>query len=75
MHNLYEWEMSQKLPVYGFKRVEENISLFSEDFREKYTEDSGEVYILEVDIQYPEKLVDLHNNLPVWSERMKIEKL
>ena len=28
-----------------------------------------------VDVQYPEKLHELHNDLPVLLERMKIEKV
>ena len=32
------------------------------------------VIFLETDIQYPEKLNDLHNDLPFLPERMKIEK-
>ena len=30
--------------------------------------------MLEVDVQYPEKLLELHHDLPFFSERMKIEK-
>ena len=54
--------MSQTLPVYGFKWVE-NASQFIEDVTENCTEDSGEGYFLEVDFQYPEKLDDLHIDL------------
>ena len=32
-------------------------------------------YSLDNDIQYPEKLPDLHNDLPFLQERMKIEKV
>ena len=35
----------------------------------------GEGYFLEIDIQYLEKLLELHNDLPFLAERMKIEKL
>ena len=65
--------MSQTLPVYGFKWVE-NASQFIEDVTENCTEDSGEGYFLEVDFQYPEKLDDLHIDLFFQSQRMKIEK-
>ena len=40
-----------------------------------YTEESGDRYFLEVDVQYPEKLHDLHNDLPFLPYRMKIEKV
>ena len=37
-------------------------------------EESDDGYLLEVDIQYPEKLQELHDDLPFLPERMKIEK-
>ena len=39
-----------------------------------YSEESDEGYFLEVDIQYSESLHECHNDLPFFSERMKIEK-
>ena len=38
-------------------------------------EEKDEGYFLEVDIQYPEKLHELHNQFPFLPERMKIEKI
>ena len=64
--------MSQKLSVAGFKWVK-NTSQFSKDFIENYNEDSDQRYFLEVDIQYPEKLHELHDS-PFLLERIKIEK-
>ena len=32
-------------------------------------------FSLEVDVQYPEKLHDNHNDLPFFSEKMKFEKI
>ena len=43
--------MSQKLPVNGFKWVE-NLLEFNEDFIKKYNEDSNTGYFLEVDVEY-----------------------
>ena len=40
-----------------------------------FIEKSDEGYFLEVDVQYLEKLHELHNYLPFLSERMKIEKV
>ena len=40
------------------------ISKFHESFIKSYNEESGQGYILEVDLQYPEKLHNLHNDLP-----------
>ena len=58
----------------GFKWVE-NTFQFSKDFIQNYNEDSDKSYFLEVSIQYPEKLYDLHNDLPLLPERMKVEKV
>ena len=46
VNNLYEWAMSQKLPVIGFKWVEET-SLINEGFIESYNEQSNEGYGLQ----------------------------
>ena len=71
--NLYGWAMSQKLPVNNFVWIEDT-SQFNEDFIKNYNKETDEGYFLEVDAQYLEKLHDLHNNLPFFPERMKIEK-
>ena len=60
--------MSQRLPVDGFKWVE-NTSQFSKNFIENYNEDKDEGYFLEVDVQYPRKLHELHNNLPFFLKK------
>ena len=49
-------------------------SQFNKDFIKKYNEESDEGYFLKVDIQYPEKLCELHNDLPFLPE-MKFEKV
>ena len=65
--------MSQKLPVNTFEWMEDT-SQFNEDFIKNYNEESNEVYFLEADVQYLEKLHHFHNDLPFLSERMKSEK-
>ena len=40
-----------------------------------YHEESDEGYFLEVDVQYLEKLLELHNDIPFSPERKKIEKV
>ena len=65
--------MSQKLPVNGFKWVN-NTSKIDEAFIKNYDEDSDKGYILEVDVKYPRKLHDLHSDLPFLPKRMKIDK-
>ena len=74
VNNLYERAVSQKLSVNGFKWVE-HLSEFDECFIKSCNEKSKEGCFLEVDIQNPEELHELHNDLPLLPERMKIEKV
>ena len=62
-NNLYGWAMSQKLPVDGFKWIED-VSEIDEDFIRNYDENSDIGYFLKVDIEYPKELHDLHSDLP-----------
>ena len=73
VNNLYEWAMSEEVPVNGFRCVEET-SLFNESFIENYNEESNEGYFLDGDGYYSEKLHELPNDLPFLPERMKIHK-
>ena len=66
--------MSKKLPVNNFEWIE-GTSQFNEDFIKNFHEKRGKEYFLQVDVQYPEMLHDLHNDLPFLPERMKIEKV
>ena len=54
--------------------MEKNVSNFDEDFIKNYDEDRNKEYILEVDIEYPKDLHNLHTDLLFLSERMKIKK-
>ncbi|XP_068675675.1 uncharacterized protein [Montipora foliosa] len=66
-NNLYGWAMSQYLPTGGFKWMTEkqidNIDLT------KYKDNSKKGLILEVDLEYPEKL---HNDYPLGPEKVKV---
>ena len=73
-NNLCGWAMSQEIPVNKFKWIEDT-SPFNKDFIKNYNEESDEGYFLEVDVQYPEKLHKIHNDLPFLSERMKLGKI
>ena len=66
--------MSQKLSVNDFKWVGDT-SEFNEDFIKSCNAESDEGYFLKVDVKYPENLHNLHNDLPLLPERMKIEKV
>ena len=74
LNNLYGWAMSQKLSVDNIEWTKDT-SQFNEDSIKKYNKVSNEGYFLEVDVQYFEKLHDLHNDLSFLPERMKIEKV
>ena len=74
VNNLFGRAMSQKHPVINFEQIEDT-SLFNEDSIKNHNEESDEGYFLEVDVQYLEKLHELHNYLPSLPERMKIEKV
>ena len=50
-----------------------NVSKFDEDFIKNNNEDSNKGYILEVDVEYPKHLLNLHSHLPFLAERMKIK--
>ena len=63
--------MSQKLLVTDFKGVEKTPE-FNEDCINIYNEDSDIGYFIEADVQYPEKLHELHNDLPFLPERVNV---
>ena len=69
-NNLYGWAMSQALPVHGFRWLEkeefEHLNINS------VSDDSEDGYILEVDIDYPLELHDLHNEYPLSPVKMKV---
>ena len=71
VNNLYGWAMSQKLPVNNFEWIKDP-SQFKEDFiktiMKKVIKD------IFFDVQYLEKLHELHNDLRFLPDRVKIEK-
>ena len=76
-NNLYGWVMSKKLPVNGFKWIDNNKTanpIINEDFTKNYDENNDKGYIFEVDVKYPKRLHDLHSDLPFLSERMEVNK-
>ena len=73
-NNLYGWAMSQKLPVNNLEWIKDT-SQFNEDSIKNYNVESDEGYFLEVDVQFLEKLHEIHNDLPFLPERMKIQKV
>ena len=61
-NNLYGWAMSQKLPVDGFKWVKD-LSKLNESFIKNYDKNSDKGYFLEVEVEYPKKIFNLHSDL------------
>ena len=61
MNNLYIWAMSEYLPYGGFKWLK-NTDKFD---KMSISEKSPIGYILEVDLEYPGELHELHNNFPL----------
>ena len=71
-NNLYGWAMSQKLPVHTFdwltdKEIKNLFKVQVVQFWEKTP------CILEVDLEYPEELHDLHNDYPLCPERVECD--
>ena len=57
------------------KQAIRDSSQFHEDYKKNYNKESVEGYFFKVDVQYPEKLYRLYNNLTFFPGRMKIEKV
>ena len=66
--------MSLKLPLGGFN-WDEATSQFNEDFINICNTNSHIGYFIEADFQYPEKLLELYNDLSFLPEKIGIEKV
>ena len=71
-NNLYGWAMSQYLPTGNFKWMSDR-EIKQIDLG-KYKADGKKGLILEVDLEYPQELHDLHNDYPVCPEKVKVSK-
>ena len=73
-NNRYGWAMSQPLLLNNFEWMTENDL---SNWRQ-FSDQEGKGCILEVDLEYPKELHNLHNDLPLAPERVvvnKVEKL
>ena len=59
-NNLYGWAMSQPLPYSGFKWLTQN-----DQKHGRLKRKNGKGWILEVDLEYPKELHELHNDYPL----------
>ena len=66
INNQYGLSMCQSLPYGGFEWTDKNIDVMS------IAIDSTKGYILEVDLEYPECLHDLHKDLPFCPEHKSV---
>ena len=71
--NLYGCAMSEMLPTHGFKW------LTDKEINNLYNNQVVQIWektpcILEVDLEYPKELHDLHNDYPLCPERVKCDK-
>ena len=70
MNNLYGCAMSQYLPYVNFKWVKNIDEIKQKLMNIKSNNSTG--YILEVDLEYPEELHDIHNYYPLAPEKINI---
>ena len=81
-NNLYGWAMTQQLPTHGFswmKSITKEKVMDILDNANHSMFNKGKIgYIFEVDLEYPKKLWDSHNDYPLAPEKMivnGVEKL
>ena len=67
-NNLYGWAMSQPLPISEFKWEDNLDDIILEDYV-----DGPRGLVLEVDLEYPQDLHDLHNGYPLAPEGVEVE--
>ena len=72
MNNLYGHAMSQYLPYANFKWVKNIDKIKQKLMNIKSNSSTG--YILEVDLEYPQELHDIHNDYPLAPEKINIPK-
>ena len=69
MNNLYGWAMSEYLPYEGFEWLK-NVDKF--EVTNLISVKSLIGYLLEVDLEYPNELHELHNGYPLTPEKLAV---
>ena len=73
-NNLYGWAMCESLPVGNFKMYDNNLDKIVTQLQ-NWKSNSKKGYIIEVDLEYPKELHDLHNSYPLAPEKIKVDKI
>jgi hypothetical protein len=74
-NNLYGHSMSQYLPIRNFKWLkDEEIDQIDSQWVKNISDESDTGYILEVDLDYPDHLHDLHNSYPFCIDKRKVSR-
>ena len=68
-NNLYGYAMSKFLPTCGFKCIDPKESDLN-----KCTSNSSKRCVLEVDLEYPKELRELHNDYPLAADKKEIKR-
>ena len=75
-NNLYGWAMSQPLPTNGFKWMtnltKDKLMEILEKTNHSMLNRGKKGYIFEVDLKYPKKLWETHNDYPLAPEKMNV---
>ncbi|CAH3171136.1 unnamed protein product [Porites lobata] len=75
-NNLYGWAMSQNLPTDGFKWMrnltKDKLMEIIEKTNHSMLNRGRKGYIFEVDLEYPSKLWETHNDYPLAPEKMNV---
>ena len=72
MNNLYGCAMRQYLPISNFKWVKNIDKIKQKLMNIKNNSSTG--YVLEVDLEYPQKLRDTHNDYPLAPKKLIYQK-
>ena len=70
MNNLYGCAMRQYLPISNFEWVKNIHKIEQKLMNIKHNCSTG--YVLEVDLEYPQELHDIHNDYPLAPEKINI---
>ena len=68
-NNLYVYAMSKFLPTSGFIWIDPK-----EFHLNKYTNNSSKGCVLEVDLEYPKELRELHNDYPLAADKIELKR-